>query len=165
MRLTAKERDQALFLRPNGDKYEAWSALYIKQSEVRAVLEKLAAFEDTGYSPLEIKSLEGEWNAMRKIVDSYRKAEDQGLLVRLPCKVGDKVYLLWSCGKHGKSISEMVVKHIDIDLMPDIEFACRKEKGTGSYWFFKPKDIGKTVFMSREEAEAALKGGQDDGTS
>lgn len=94
---------------------------------------------------------------------AYEDAEEQGRLVILPCKVRDKVYLLWSCGKHGKSVSEMVVKHIDIDLMPDIEFACRKEKGTGSYWFFKPKDIGKTVFLTREEAEAALKVGQDDG--
>ena len=93
---------------------------------------------------------------------AYEDAEEQGLLVRLPCKVGDKVYLLWPCGKHGKSVSEMVVTHIDIDLMPDIEFACHKEKGTGSYWFFKPKDIGKTVFLTREEAEAALKGERED---
>lgn len=93
---------------------------------------------------------------------AYEDADEQGRLVRLPCKVGDKVYLLWSCGKHGKSVSEMVVKHIDIDLMPDIEFACRKEKGTGSYRFFKPKDIGKTIFLTREEAEAALKGGTGD---
>lgn len=41
---------------------------------LRDVLQKLAAYEDTGYSPLEIKSLEGEWNAMRKVVDSYRAA-------------------------------------------------------------------------------------------
>lgn len=93
---------------------------------------------------------------------AYEEAEEQGLLVRMPCKVGDMVYLLWSCGKHGKSVSEMVVKHIDIDLMLDIEFACRKEKGTGRYWFFKPKDIGKTVFLTREEAETVLKGGKDD---
>ena len=85
---------------------------------------------------------------------AYEDAEEQGRLVILPCKVGDNVYLLWPCGKHGKSVSEMVVKHIDIDLMPDIEFACRKEKGTGSYWLFTPKDIGKTVFLAREEAEA-----------
>lgn len=101
-------------------------------------------------------------NTIYKKLATYEDAEEQGLLVRLPCKVGDKVYLLWSCGKHGKSVSEMVVKHIDIDLMPDIKFACRKEKGTGSYWFFEPKDISKTVFLTREEAKAALKGGQDD---
>lgn len=93
---------------------------------------------------------------------AYEDAEELGLLVRLPCNVGDKVYLLWPCGKHGKSVSEMVVTHIDIDLMPDIEFACHKEKGTGSYWFFKPKDINKTVFLSRAEAEAALKGERED---
>lgn len=103
-----------------------------------------------------------ENNEIADKLATYEDAEEHGRLVILPRKVGDKVYLLWSCGKHGKSVSEMVVKHIDIDLMPDIEFACRKEKGTGSNWFFKPKDIGKTVFLTREEAEAALKRGQDD---
>ncbi len=32
---------------------------------VGEAIDKLAAYEDTGYSPLEIKSLEGEWNATR----------------------------------------------------------------------------------------------------
>lgn len=132
MRLTYKARDQY------GEETEticysscAGGNIFPKSAKEEQALKKLAAYED---------------------------AEEQGRMVILPCKVGDKVYLLWSCGKHGKSVSEMVVKHIDIDLMPDIEFACRKEKGTGSYWLFKPKDIGKTVFLSRTEAEAALKG-------
>ena len=58
------------------------------------VHEKLAAYEDTGYSPIEIKSLQGEWNAMSKVIDSYRKAEEQGRLVILPCKVGDTVFVI-----------------------------------------------------------------------
>lgn len=133
--------------------------------------DKLAAYEDTELTPEAVKSLREsligaisaeiaeeqgyvEVNRAKEIAS----AEAEGRLVVLPCKVGDRVYLLWSCGKNGKSVSDLVVKHIDIDLMPDIEFACRKEKGTGSYWFFKPNDIGKTVFLTHEEAEAALKG-------
>ena len=88
----------------------------------------------------------------------YEDAEEQGRLVVLPCRVGDKVYRLWPCGKNGKSVSEMVVAHIDVDFLPEIEFSCRKEKSCGNYWFFKADSIGKTVFFSREEAEAALKG-------
>lgn len=105
-----------------------------------------------------VMTWEAQFSDVLQKLAAYEDAEEHGRLVILPCKVGDKVYLLWSCGKYGKSVSEMVVKHIDIDLMPDIEFACRKEKGTGSYWFFKQKDIGKTVFLTREEAEVALKG-------
>jgi hypothetical protein len=46
-----------------------------KQLCLNALIEKLAAYEDTGYSPIEIKSLEGEWNTMRKVVDFYRTNE------------------------------------------------------------------------------------------
>lgn len=93
-----------------------------------------------------------------KRLGEFEDAEEQGRLIVLPCKVGDKVYRLWSCGKNGKSISEMVINHVDIDFYPEIEFACRKEKRTGNYWFFKAPDIGRTYFLSREEAEKALEG-------
>ena len=77
--------------------------------------------------------------------------------VELPCKVGDTVYRLWSAGKYGKSIAEFEVKHIDIDYLPEIEIAMLKtKKNGGTYWFAKQKDIGETVFFTREEAEAAL---------
>lgn len=89
---------------------------------------------------------------------AYEDAEEQGRLIVLPCKVGDKVYRLWPCGKNGKSVSELIVNHIDIDFLPEIEFACRKEKTTGNYWFFKATDIGKSYFLTREEAEKALEG-------
>lgn len=102
------------------------------------------------------------WAALEKLA-AYEDAEEGGLLVRLPCKVGDKVYRLWPCGKNGKSVSEMVVAHIDIDFLPEIEFSCRKEKSCGNYWFFKADSIGKTVFLTCKEAEAALKGAKTDG--
>lgn len=76
--------------------------------------------------------------------------------VVLPCKVGDKIYKLWSCGKNGKAVAEFEITHIDIDYLPEIEFAFRKPKGTGYYYFAKVGEIGKTVFLTREEAEAAL---------
>lgn len=88
----------------------------------------------------------------------YEDAEEQGRLIVLPCYVGDKVYRIWPCGKNGKSVSEMVVTHIDIDFLPEIEFSCHKEKSCGNYWFFKADSIGKAVFLSREEAEKALEG-------
>lgn len=76
--------------------------------------------------------------------------------VVLPCKVGDKIYKLWSCGKNGKAVAEFEITHIDIDYLPEIELAFRKPKGTGYYYFAKVGEIGKTVFLTREEAEAAL---------
>lgn len=82
---------------------------------------------------------------------------DKSLCIKLPCKVGDKVYKLWSCGRHGKSVAEFEVKHIDIDYYPNIEVAYIKPSSkTGSYSFSKAEDFGKTVFLTREEAEKAL---------
>jgi hypothetical protein len=77
--------------------------------------------------------------------------------IELPCKVGDTIYRIWNCGKHGKSISEFEVKHIDIDYLPDMEIAfLHKQSMSGSYHFAKLKDFGKTVFLTKEEAEQAL---------
>ena len=77
--------------------------------------------------------------------------------VELPCEVGQKIYKIWSVGKHGRSIAEFVVKHIDIDFLPNIEVAFISEKtNSGNYRFAIKEDFGKTVFLSREDAEKAL---------
>lgn len=76
---------------------------------------------------------------------------DNGVVV-LPCKVGDSIYKIWG----GKSVAEFEVGHIDIDFLPQVEFSYRKRDGTGYYHFSKSDEIGKTVFLTRKEAEAAL---------
>lgn len=126
MRLTAKDRvrGQALFYRPNGDKNEAWAAPFIKQSEVHAVLDKLAAYED---------------------------AEEQGLLVRMPCDVGNMVYY-----RRGRYVIGDVVRRIIIDEFGNrVVLDCHNKE-------FDFEDFGKTAFLTRAEAEATLNGGQDD---
>lgn len=121
--------------------------------ENNEIADKLAAYEDTGYSPIEIKSLEGEWNAMRKVVDSYRKAEEQGLLVRLPCKVGGVVYYITGSGIYKAKVVTFRVNESDVRVYCERNFM-------GLIGF--EGVYGKTVFLTREEAEAALKGGQDE---
>ena len=125
---------------------------------LRDVLQKLADYEDTGYSPLEIKSLEVEWNAMRKIVDSYRDAEEQGQLVRLPCKVGDTLY-----APTRNFISEFRVSQFDFGGYdePYLWVEWYLTKGiTGKFRVdgIRASEIGKTVFLTR--AEAALRKGE-----
>ena len=77
---------------------------------------------------------------------AYEDAEEQGLLVRLPCKVGDVVYRI-----HTK---DHVEKHRVIAF----------HVSASGFWFWDengretPVDkIGKNVFITREAAEAALK--------
>lgn len=88
---------------------------------------------------------------------AYEDAEEQGRLVRLPCKVGDTVFTAFE----------------DEDVFCGKVYAISTCDGTN--WFSVRYDsglrydhtwdaIGKTVFLIREETEAAMKGGQDDDT-
>ena len=64
---------------------------------------------------------------------SYKEAEEQGLLVRLPCKVGTEVYyILGIPNKTPCTIDKCVFELSDIDK------------------------IGESLFLTREEAEKAL---------
>ena len=91
----------------------------------------------------EVDSLKG----IQKL-GSYEDAEEQGLLLRLPCPIGTKVYntTWWDDVKEkikvdGKTFHRIVHKH-------------KVSKSTFSY--FDIDKFGKTVFLTKEEAEQAL---------
>lgn len=80
---------------------------------------------------------------------SYKEAEEQGLLVRLPCKVGDMVYKITRFCSGG--IRDCGYSY----ECPE----CPEYKPFIEYIEFKIpilKDIGKSVFLTREEAEKKL---------
>ena len=83
-------------------------------------------------------------NLMEKLAD-YEDAEEEGRLVILPCKVGDTVYFLIL----GKIIEKQVFSIVTFSNSSIIYCS-----GTSEY--FRPEQFGKTVFLTREEAEAAL---------
>ena len=88
----------------------------------------------------------------RKVWDrlkQYEDMEEQGLLVRLPCKVGDRVY-----GIHGgKTILPMVAKWIETN---ECGWTIAAQYAPMAPKFYLFADFGKTVFTSREAAEKAL---------
>ena len=89
---------------------------------------------------------------------AYRKQE-QGLLLRLPCKIGDKVYVL---NKTKKEIFPSRVEHIEYVVNTNVDFPMTKIKGEMFCVFFD--DFGKIVFLTREKAKQALeamKGGAE----
>lgn len=75
----------------------------------------------------------------------YEDAEEQGLLLRLPCKVGDKIYHI-----EDGYIYEFNSEKIEI----------RKEDGEYIYCIdsmdYRKDDFGKIAFFTVEEAEQAL---------
>lgn len=79
-------------------------------------------------------------DACKKLAE-YEQLEEQGLLVRLPCKVGDSVFIIV-----GKDISKQKIRKVEISDN-GIIFKTNKQKRT-----FSIAGFGESVFLTREEA-------------
>lgn len=94
-----------------------------------------------------------------KELKSYKEAEEHGLLVRFPCKVGDMIWENDFGYPVPYEIKAFSYGYCDSYVEPDIEdqiiFYHENYSGsiTGS---FAMSEIGKTVFLTNEEAEKKL---------
>lgn len=78
-------------------------------------------------------------------------------VVAPPVKVGQTIYVLWSGGRKGIGIAEFEVRSINLDTPEDVEIVYRSKKlNVTMCRYANASDIGKTLFLSREEAERAL---------
>jgi hypothetical protein len=120
-------------------------------------VDRLAAYEDTRLTPAEVHSMYGEWRAMMSVLNSIgggytrlrelAEADRAGRLVVLPCKVGDG---LWTFCSH-------TVEQVYSFTVTDIStFNGKTMLNTSRCGVIDARDVGKTVFLTREEAEAAL---------
>lgn len=91
---------------------------------------------------------------------SYKDLEEQSLLVRLPCKVGDMVWHNIFGYPESYEIKAFSYGYCDSYVKSDIEdqiiFYYENYSGliTGA---FPTSELGKTVFLTREEADNKLK--------
>lgn len=121
--------------------------------KARDSMERLTQTSDKGgvtfTFDLYINCLPSEAEKILKVAEKlkeYEDLEEQGLILRLPCRVGTIVYVLQS-----DRIIKVIITRYD----------CFKD---GSIWFCfnhgcgkSIAEFGKTVFLTREEAEAKLK--------
>lgn len=137
----------------------------------RKVWERLKEYEDSGLEPDEIKYI--KLMAMRQAdaensefagvpierLKELALADKAGRVMVLPCKVGDTVYELFSF----RDIDERRVGQFRLvgyarpDLIVDLDLGGRIRTVNWS------EEDGKTIFRTREEAEAKLKEVQKDG--
>lgn len=97
-----------------------------------------------------------DWENCKTIDDvidklaQYEESEEQGLLLRLPCKVG---YTVYSIANDGKIYPVKATREVRIvnGVLHIICESCRYSDLV-SY-----DDIGKTVFLTKSEAEQKLK--------
>ena len=84
-------------------------------------------------------------------------------VVVLPCKIGDKVYVNYIYGRNKIITDSQMVCSIEQTVGVNDESywkVCVKqviEKGYIVYHEYTEDDFGKTVFLTREEAEASLR--------
>lgn len=96
---------------------------------------------------------------------TYEDAEEQGRLVKLPCNRGDKIYFIKSAFSMAHFPIEAKVTSIyGVDCDNDVMYSSITEYNKIDRRF-RSSDIGKTVFLTKSEAEAKLKemrGGEDE---
>ena len=93
--------------------------------------------------------------AMVEKLAAYEDAEEQGLLMKLPCKVGDTVYV--------KMASHCDIQYAEAEVRDFAHFtSCGFCAVVTSKHFDKQNipfaDFGKTAFLTQDEAEEKLKG-------
>jgi hypothetical protein len=85
--------------------------------------------------------------AVQKKLKEYEDLEEQGRLIKLSCKVGDTVYYI---NPDKNTINELVVYGFDIRPLQRFVYDYM-----GARLNFN--QFGKTVFLTKSEAEAKLK--------
>ena len=130
---------------------------HLTMTEVVQMADRLAAYEDTGLTPEEIKApftedtminlaaqaLGVEPSRLRELAE----ADKDGRVAVLPCKVGDG---LWTfCSHPVEQVYSFTVT--DISTLNG-----RTLLNTSRCGVMDARDVGKTVFLTREEAKKAL---------
>ena len=122
-----------------------------------AAWSRIADYEDTGLEPQEVISMQSEWGAMMSVLNgigSYDRlrelaeADRDGRLVMPPCKVGDTLFRVFA----GEILEHKVrnMRYLAIQGRWDID--------TTPFCSYVESSIGKTIFLTREEAKKALEG-------
>jgi hypothetical protein len=96
--------------------------------------------------------------AVQKKFKDYEDLEEQGRLLKLPCKVGDKIFLDFA--GFGKDIDKFTVKDFHLDCFEDGEttlFCDYESNDKALSGQIDVMEFGKTVFLTKAEVEAKLK--------
>lgn len=152
-------RAEATYNFPNlKEYYDNCSECANQHNQLAEWLEELKSYKDIGTSK-ELKELKengaftglelAKLAIMQKELKKYKDLEEQSLLVRLPCKVGEKLWCIVN-----STIRELRVHHFDMPAFGTTDIAFRYADGFKLERFVGT--LGKTVFLTREEAEKKL---------
>ena len=131
-----------------------------------AAWERLADYEDTRLSPEEIVKMGMAYEDSKRYsgrLEGRIKAYEKGRIVVLPRKVGDELWTNISIQGDRYRLSDRPyrVKVVFIGMGPETSFF-HIQYSNGRVFSVDKEKFGKTVFLTREEAEKALEGKRDD---
>lgn len=152
-RLTQRLRTGEVLMASN------YEGKYTEQEWISVLQDRLAAYEDTGLTPEEIDMDHEAAEMLRQLcrgcdldrLEKLAEADKDGRLLVLPCKVGDVLYRASPSGVVVHRVANMVYRELTsrwyIDTIPNLPYAS--------------EELGKTTFLTREEAEKALEAKKD----
>ena len=127
---------------------------YTEQEWISVLQDRLAAYEELGLTPEEIDMDHEAAEQLRHLCQDYdlgrlvnlAEADKSGRVVIRPCKVGDTLFRVFA----GEILEHKVrnMRYLAIQGRWDID--------TTPFCSYVESSIGKTIFLTREEAEAAL---------
>ena len=126
-------------------------------NELCAWTDELKAYRETGLTPEEVTALQVSNQELKKEALPILQAKVQGRLVILPCGLGETVYANFAI--RGDYLREKdkpypcEVVFIGLSKEPFLHIQFKN----GRVFPVKFCEVGKTVFTTREAAEAALK--------
>ena len=131
------------------------TALYCRNR----LLDRLVEYEDTERTPEEIDMDHEAAETLRQLCQNYdldrleklAEADRDGRVVVRPCKVGDALFRVFA----GEILEHKVrnMRYLAIQGRWDID--------TTPFCSYIESSIGKTIFLTREEAKAALEAKRD----
>ena len=124
------------------------------QQEIEKLRGRLMQYEDTELTPEEIDMDHEAAETLRQLCRGYdlgrlvnlAEADKDGRVMALPCKVGDTLFRVFA----GEILEHKVrnMRYLAIQGRWDID--------TTPFCSYVESSMGKTIFLTREEAEAAL---------
>ncbi len=132
---------------------------YTEQEWISVLQDRLAAYEDTELTPEEIDMDHEAAETLRQLcrgcdldrLEKLAEADKDGRLLVPPCKVDDVLYRAFPSGVVVHRVANVMYRGLTsrwyIDTIPNLPYAS--------------EELGKTTFLTSEEAEKALEAMKD----
>lgn len=117
-----------------------------------SAMQELQQYREVGPAPDKLREIDKMLFGLCRELGEYQKLDEQGRLLKMPCAVGDTVYDI----KFGRVRESKVVRFDSRECGIKNHAEHIHTRHNGFHGVFQTSQFGKTIFPTREEAEAKL---------